>query len=222
LREVTKDQAYIFTDPKADGIIKVANFLSPEELSDVNLEVNDPSKVFWRNSHETFVNKRGLTVTQNYDAFGLKLSKGDQTIYERLDAIHRARVKTQTFVRGLRGVLPHLINWAPDELSIHRYDKKLGISRHKDHADYIGVIALLALQGKCGFAIYRGPITSIYPSEPGDLLLMRATGVDGTTKDMRPEHAVIEISTRTRTSMMLRANLDPMQVLPKFNFANLA
>lgn len=69
-----------------------------------------------------------------------------------------------------------------------------GISPHRDHRRYVGLVALIPLSGAGRFYICddrAGANPRLLPAAPGDLVLMRAPGLFGRTD--RPFHALAGI-----------------------------
>lgn len=209
-----------FIDPGKDGVVIIKEFTAAANLSDISAELADPERIAWRDNHSTYVNKRGLKIVQNHDTFALKLSDGDQSMTERMPAVMRNARSIQVFIQRLGIIFPSLDNWEADELSLHRYDAKLGLSRHKDNARFIGVIAISALEGECDLEVSNDAGTTAYPTHPGDLIMLRAPGLIDSDEDLRPEHAVVNVRTPTRTSLMLRANNRPDETIPGFHYEN--
>lgn len=218
-----EEQLEKFSEPKTDGILHIPDFLSESELENIWEEIDDPVRVKWRDNHSTFENKRGLKVVQNHDVYALKLSDGDHEPLRKIPHLRATKSKITRFVHSLWDHFPTLIAWQPDELVLHRYDdRKVGLSRHKAHTKFVGVIAIASLEGECDLAIYKmgGKRKNLYPTKPGDLTLLRAPELFKTDKDIRPEHAVINLRTPVRTSMMLRDNNRPKEILPGAQFEN--
>lgn len=217
-REVTDTLA----DPNSPGVVRVGQFVGALTLKACQSELHDPTRIVWRDNHSTFVNKRGLTIVQNHDVYALKLSRGDQSPLGRIPSLVSVFHDTRDYIRGLSKFLPNVARWEPDELSLHRYDDpEVGLSFHKDNLRFVRLIAILSLEGQCALAIrHRGRIQK-FPALPGDLMLVRAPGlIDSGGEDLRPEHAVVDLLTPTRTSMMLRENSRPHERLAGFEFDN--
>jgi hypothetical protein len=84
-----------------------------------------------------------------------------------------------------------------------------GMSPHRDHIRYTGLVAIVILAGAGRFLICddrAGNNEREIPSKPGDLLLMRAPGFQG--RGDRPFHAVRDI-TQDRYILGLRHNSRP-------------
>jgi hypothetical protein len=83
-----------------------------------------------------------------------------------------------------------------NDLVVQRYAPgSSGISPHRDHIRYVGIVALLQLNGAGRFYVCddrAGTGARDVPASPGDLILMRAPGLFGRTD--RPFHALRDIS----------------------------
>jgi hypothetical protein len=106
---------------------------------------------------------------------------------------------------------------------MNRYDDpNIGLSFHKDNLRFTGLVAVLALEGQCDLLArsneWNKPDT--LTTEPGDLCLLRASGLLDLDFDYRPEHSVVNLRTPTRTSLMLRANKRPFEQLEGSKFDN--
>lgn len=220
MSRLTPEKAALFLSPQNDGVIKIENYFGEIELENMRSELNDPDKMQWRDVHTKTPTKRGVVVEQNYFSWALKLDRGDQSPYQNLGPIRLGTERIQRTVRGLSRVMPHLYRWTADELTIHRYDAPTGISAHRDHSRFIGMIAIGVLEGDGKFAIYRDTVTSMYPTNPGDLLLLRAPKPNETDERIRPVHALIDIKQFPRTSMVLRASSRPGEIFPDYTYSN--
>jgi hypothetical protein len=208
-------------DPRGCGVAQLPGFLGSTSLAAIGTELADPTRVAWHNSHATYENKRQLTIVQNYDTFALKLSQGDQRPLQRLPYIRTTIDMIRRHVKDMSVAIPTLRSWTPDEASIQRYDNaEVGLSFHKDNLRFFGLIAILSLDGVCDLAIQRPHMTSYYTAQPGDLMLLRASTLVNTHEDLRPEHAVLNLQTPTRTSLTVRANDRPDEAIPDFHFTN--
>lgn len=208
------------TDPMHIGAAKIEQFISPELLTEVDRELDE---LPFMDSHETYMNQRGLTIVQNHDTFAVDLNDPEhRRLTDPRPHIGAVRQKVEAQVSHLAQHLAGLQEWRPTELSIHRYDAEEGLSYHRDNRRFIGLIAIVSLQGESDLNIRNseGEETAI-ATEPGDLLLLRAPGlIPGDDKEeLRPEHAV-RLKTDTRTSLMLRQNKRPHQKIPGFKFNN--
>ena len=208
-------------DPEEIGALKVPRFVGRRLLSRVQSELNDSHAVAWRDNHKTYVNKRGITIVQNHDVYALKLSAGDQTPLERIPALVTAMMGVSLFVESIADQYPNLSSWKPDEMSLHRYDDpEVGLSYHKDNLRFTGVIAILSVSGNCDLMARFNERETTMTTEPGDLFLLRATGLTDSDEDLRPEHAIVNLRTPERASMMLRDNNRPSEVIEGFVFDN--
>lgn len=92
-----------------------------------------------------------------------------------------------------------------NDLMIQRYRAgSAGITPHRDHIAYRGLISVITLSGDCRFAICqdrRGSSARSVPAPPGWLLLMRGPGLFG--RNDRPFHFVDRFA-QARVSLGLR------------------
>lgn len=204
-------------DISEDGVAHIPGYLGEEELEHI---WDEQASISWRDDHRMYENKRGLTIVQNYFSHSLKLDQGDQAWREQMPATNGAIIKIRKFVQSLWDHYPSLIDWRPTEVTFHRYDRSVGLSRHRDSKRFIGVIAIASLDGECDLGIHRKGRTTLYPTSPGDLILLRAPGLFNTDEDLRPDHSVVNIRTRLRTSMTLRQDSEPDKALPNSYFDN--
>ncbi len=95
--------------------------------------------------------------------------------------------------------------FAFNDLIVQRYPTgSLGITPHRDHIRYEGLVALITLSGAARFflcADRSGSGAREVPCSPGDLLLMRAPGFAG--RRDRPFHYLGEVR-RARLALGLR------------------
>lgn len=209
------------TNPDAIGVFHEPGFLDIHELTAIQEELTDTEKIAWEDTHDVYTNERGLVITQNHDTYALKLSRGDQSPLDRIPHIRHAMDYIRTRVGEMALTIPSLVSWEPDEMSLHRYDDaEIGLDFHKDNNRFTGLIAIVALDGICDIVVRRDYQAVVTTTKPGDLVLLRAPGLVDTTEDLRPEHAVLNLQTPTRTSLMVRANKKPDEALPNFHFAN--
>ncbi|MDH3242318.1 MAG: hypothetical protein OEO83_16820 [Alphaproteobacteria bacterium] len=118
--------------------------------------------------------------------------------------------------RHIRGALtsmnrnPLPDGFAINDLIVQRYAAgSAGITPHRDHIRYTGLVAIVVLAGAGRFFISQdrtgGDVREI-PAPPGHLLLMRAPGFNG--RNDRPFHAVRDI-TAERYIIGLRCDSRP-------------
>jgi hypothetical protein len=97
-----------------------------------------------------------------------------------------------------------------NDIVVQRYAPgSAGISPHRDHLRYVGLVALLPLAGNGRFyvcASREGADAHEVPAVPGDLILMRAPGLHGRTD--RPFHELRAV-TAERYSIGLRHDSMP-------------
>lgn len=95
-----------------------------------------------------------------------------------------------------------------NDLVVQRYPKgSFGITAHRDHTRYQGLVALVTLAGTARFFVCAersGRGAREVPCPPGDLLLMRAPGFAG--RSDRPFHFLRDV-TQPRLSLGLRHDL---------------
>lgn len=204
-------------DVERPGAVLVPGFLDQAAVDDIGSEA---AGFPWVDNHMTFVNARGITVVQNYDSCAIKLSRGDQTWREAMPAIVAGAQMITERVVALADGFPSLKGWTPDEITFNRYDAELGLGFHKDQTRFRQMIAILTIDGVCDLAVRHEQGESTITTHPGDLVLMRAPGLFDSETDIRPDHAVINVQTPTRLSMMLRANDRPDEPLPGQTFMN--
>ncbi len=207
-------------DSDQAGVLMVPGFIGGELLRDAQQEAD--TKVAWRDVHSTYVNKRGLTIVQNHDAYALDLVRGSHEPLRDLTTLALVASEVVRFADELAKDIPTLKDWQPTEQSLHRYDDpEVGLSFHKDNLRFRRLIAIVALKGMCDLAVRDadGNVT-YFATEPGDLVALRAPGLTGHADD-RPEHAVLNLRTDDRISMMLRENNRPYDDIPGFDFDNL-
>lgn len=83
-----------------------------------------------------------------------------------------------------------------NDLVSQRYPAgSFGITAHRDHIRYVGLVALVPLSGAARFSLCRergGAGSREVPLSPGELLLMRAPGFDGSGE--RPFHLLSDVT----------------------------
>ena len=208
-------------DLEQPGVEIIHDFADQAEVKSVLQEANDPEKVQWLDAHEVYKNNRGLTITQNHFTFALKLSAGDQSFLDKLPQTLALKERTQRLINGLSSLSPALADWQADELSFHLYDdQQVGLSRHRDNMRFIGLVAIIAINGQCDLVVRHKDQDINLPVIPGDLCLLRAPGLVDCEAEVRPEHSVQNLKADTRLSMMLRANSRPTEAIEGFRFNN--
>ena len=208
-------------DLEQPGVEVIHDFADQAEVKSVLQEANNPEKVQWLDAHEVYKNNRGLTITQNHFTFALKLSAGDQSFLDKLPQTLALKERTQRLINGLSSLSPALADWQADELSFHLYDdQEVGLSRHRDNMRFIGLVAIIAINGQCDLVVRHKDQDINLPVVPGDLCLLRAPGLVDCEAEVRPEHSVQNLKADTRLSMMLRANSRPTEAIEGFRFNN--
>ncbi len=147
---------------------------------------------------------------------------------EQVPHMRALAANIQGLIRGLSPLFPSLSSWEADEMSVHRYDdQEVGLSFHKDNLRFMGLIAVLTVEGESDVAVRDEDGEAHYfPVRAGDLNLTRATGlyateqVDGKRVNLCPDHGVYNLRTPFRTSFIVRANSEPLEPIPGFVYAN--
>jgi hypothetical protein len=214
--------------PRGIGSFMLSGVLSQNQLTTVMNEVMEPGNISWRDNHDSFVNMRNMTVVENHMTSALKLHKGDPSYIERVPHLATLADNIQQLVQSLDDIFPSLTQWTADEMSLHRYDDpEIGLSFHRDNLRFIGLIAVLAIEGESDFVIRdEGGDEHVFATFPGDLVLTRATGLypafddNGKPINLCPDHAVMNLRTPFRTSFIVRANNRPDEQIPGFSYAN--
>lgn len=213
-------------DPEAIGVKAIEGYASPTEIETVCAEAHNPELIEWDDTHDVYQNEsRGLTIVQNHFTFAHKLSRGDQSALERIPATVNLYHRTQRFINAMSPIFPSLADWEADELSFHLYDDQdVGLSKHYDQSRFIGVIAIIAVDGECDLVVTGKDGDVTIPTNTGTLTLLRGPGLfewdEKTQGKIRPEHSVRNLRTPTRLSMMLRANIRPDEQIRGFRFHN--
>ncbi len=215
--------------PGGLGTFVVSNLLTSEQLECMQIEIFDPKRVQWRDNHDRFTNRRGVEVVENHTVFALKLKRGNMRPVEQVPHMRALAGEIEGLVQSLNGIFPNLQAWEADEMSLHRYDDPdIGISFHKDNLRFIGLIAVLTLEGESDVLVKQtdGTVQTISLGA-GDLNLTRATSLydsftNGRLDNLCPEHAVVNLRTPFRTSFIVRANSRPDDVIPGFSYDNWA
>ncbi|MCA9309011.1 hypothetical protein KC973_01415 [Candidatus Saccharibacteria bacterium] len=225
------------------GAVRLPDVLDTDFLNDLVAELHDDSCVKWRDAGDTYVNGRGVQVVQNHDVFALKLSAGDQSYTEQVPLMNQLMCETEDFVQSLSDRYPSLDGWEADEMSYHRYyDPEVGLSFHRDNKRFHGVIVVITIHGASDFQVIdRTPVAWEYdeasgrdmvsewhwgstytiPTQPGDMVLTRATGLmPWMTVANNPEHAVMNVHDLPRISFMVRANSRASDTAYGFEYTN--
>jgi hypothetical protein len=136
------------------------------------------------------------------------VGSGETAVHQEFDlatSFSRAgglKALARALYRHIRGALASMSrNPLPDgfainDLIVQRYAVgSAGISPHRDHIRYTGLVAIVVLAGAGRFFISQdraGREAREIPAPPGHLLLMRAPGFNA--RNDRPFHAVREIA----------------------------
>ena len=145
------------------------------------------------------------------------VGEGERAVFQDFDIcmkvpadhpIHELRRLTEAALqRALRSLDPPAIAtpFVLNDLVVQRYRPgSAGISPHRDHARYVGLVALVLIGGDGIFSVCAdrsGAGERAIPAAPGDLILMRAPGLFG--RRDRPFHQLKSV-TRERTTVGLR------------------
>lgn len=146
---------------------------------------------------------RGLTFRKARPMVG----EGERAVYQDFDictgipaenVLHALmRVTSETLAKALALIRPPPLERMLElnDLVVQRYAAgSVGISPHRDHLRYVGIVALVPLAGAGRFYVCSdrlGTNARDIPAHPGDLVLMRAPGLFGRTD--RPYHALCDI-----------------------------
>lgn len=208
--------------PQGIGAFALRGAVSDEWLKSYQRQMHDVS---WRDNHKVFENSRGLIIDQRHNVVAYKLRTGDQELVPKF--MREAGEMVARFVRTLESDFPTLGEWQADEVSMHQYDDpEIGLSRHRDHPQFWGIVAVLTVEGSSDFVIYDGDFEHVLVAEPGTLMLMRATNLTGDPADvqyqqsMNPEHGVVRVRSLPRVSFIVRDNLRPTEPIRGFAYDN--
>lgn len=205
-------------DSQGFGALRVYDFVEDDLLHDSQQELFDESRVPWRDNHTTYDNDAGRRIIQNYDVYSLRLDQGDQSPLEAMPNTVEISKRVETFVKSLGLILPPLVGWEPNEMSLHRYDDyDVGLSPHHDHTCFTELIAIVSLYGACDIELDEFALKMM---KEGDLLLLRAPGLIESDEEVRPMHGVVNLYTQTRVSMSLRVNKDPTKLPKSYTYDN--
>lgn len=215
-------------DPDGIGSFVVRQVVDEEWLASLQAEVAEA--VAWHDTHTEYDNARGKHVVQNHDTYALKIGLGDQDPLLRIPRLLRTGEKIRDLIRNLGAVHPVLGSWELNEISLHRYDdQELGLGFHRDNLRYLGVVAVLNIDGVSDLEVMEEGTGAIHAMRiyPGDLTLTRVSGIydggyddEGKRINTCPDHAVTRLQTSTRTSLILRHNSRPEEPINGFEFHN--
>lgn len=186
-------------------------------------ELSEPSTP-WYQQYNTFVNQRGVTVSQRFEVYAHKYSHGSQEDIAVRPNLHRlASFVVDNITQPLSKYFPSLQVWEADEVSAQKYlDTEGHLTWHRDLERHPGVIAICNIVGKAMLGIKHNPKdTSVASLESGDILLLRAPGLYDSDVELRPEHAVMSVKgPNDRISVTLRDNTRPDDPIPNFRYHN--
>jgi len=179
----------------------------------------------WYEQHNSFRNRRGVMVHQNFEVFGHKLSRGSQEMLVHLPFIQAlGHVVTTEVVEPLGEHFPSLQSWEADECVAQKYKDQEGyLTWHKDLERHPGIIVIANILGIGKLSARRHEHSKIHQTDlyPGDILLLRAPGLYPAKLDVRLEHAVDTVhGPNGRISVTYRANLLPDEPIEDFHYHN--
>lgn len=211
------------------GAFHIPDALSPSSVQHLQNEVFDPMKVAWRDNHHDSEHPRHGRLIENHTVFALKLDRGDKRWEYRVPRIRQLRDETVRFIQSLGSIFPSIVEFSPDEMSLHRYDdQETGLSWHRDNLRFRGLIAVMRLEGVSDFQVLDdNDNVHTMTAKAGDLILTRATGLNGLHHDAEgklindcPDHQVVNAQTSFVTSFMLRQNSRPAENANGFDYEN--
>lgn len=83
-------------------------------------------------------------------------------------------------------------DWQPDQIFVRRYrEGSEGMTPHRDGTRFRLLVATVSVLGSAYFFRHdeKGEVIHTWPLDPGDLVLLRGTGLRG-VEDGRPRHSV--------------------------------
>jgi hypothetical protein len=96
--------------------------------------------------------------------------------------------------------------WRPNQIFVRRYHHgSTGMSPHQDGVRFRLFVATVTVLGGAAFHLHdpTGAVLRTWPTAPGDLVLLRGTGLDG-AEEGRPHHSVAGPVTGPRCSVAFR------------------
>lgn len=206
--------------PNGPGFAHLGPLVDYEYLDAINAELSNPANVTWRDNRSIKPNKRGVDIHENYDAYSLKLSHGDQEPVNRIPLTMALTRSIENLVRyDLAAHYPALSNWFADEAVMHDYDPDvIGITPHYDFTRYWGLIMLTTLSGEGTFTVVTKDGEQFVRVKAGDVLAMRGPGLYETAEgeDIRPLHG----ANGERRVLQVRANTQPDKHFKDFIYDN--
>lgn len=208
--------------PKGPGFTHISSVIDTDHLAAIQTEIHDPANVAWRDNHTVHRNQRGVDIHQNYDAYSLKLGRGDQEMVAKIPTLRELVLSIENLIRfDLAQYYPALISWHADELVLHRYDAhRTGLTHHRDQRRFWGIIAVMTLEGKGILDVQDGDNHVSTVVKAGDLTLMRAPDLYPSDEDIRPMHGVDSHEGHTRTSLVIRADRQADKQFDGFTYDN--
>jgi hypothetical protein len=99
-----------------------------------------------------------------------------------------SRLRTELVAAVNRSV----VDWRPDQIFVRRYRQgSEGMTPHRDGTRFRLLVATVSVLGSAYFFRHdeKGEVIHRWPLDPGDLVLLRGTGLRG-VEDGRPYHSV--------------------------------
>jgi hypothetical protein len=225
IQEFDPEYAAVQLGPQGPGFIACHEVIDSVTIQATSQELAQPT-VPWEKSTTSFTDQQGRHGEQQFDVFGHKLSRGDQTILQNMPAFRSLTdFVTQQIVKPLEPHFRGLIGWEADEITAQRYPAGFGkLDFHHDNARHTGLIAICDVTGSALLHVEYAGTARVINFGPSDIVLLRAPGlfaaslVDG---DIRPRHAVNQVTSEGhRTSATIRANKWPNRPIRDFHYHN--
>lgn len=220
------------------GVFHVPGVLDAQAVELVQEEIFDPFCVQWRDNHHDSDHPRWGRLVENHTVFALKLDRGKKSHEFRVPRLRQLREETVDFIRGLGTIFPSLVDFTPDEMSLHRYDDaEVGLSFHVDNLRFRKVVGVVRLEGEGEFQYLNRKLEKgeqpneqdieVVAAKAGDLILTRVSGLHELRRDERgklindcPDHRVVNQKTPFVTSFMVRENSIPDENPNGFTYEN--
>ena len=145
------------------------------------------------------------------------VGEGERVVYQDFDIcmpvpvehpLHHLRQASERALQAALAVLGHAALpetlWLNDLVVQHYPPGSQGITPHRDHVRYVGLVAIVLLAGDGAFSVCEdrsGAGERLVEAQPGALILMRAPGLFG--RRDRPFHQLKSV-TRERITVGLR------------------
>lgn len=195
------------------GVVRVRKYLTATLLAGVRAELAQLPDDAWEDHHRTLPpSTRGVSVTENFKSLTLDTTKGYKTRAFEYPYVFGAAYEIERGIQDLGRNIRTLRGWRASQIAVQKYDHAaMGISPHKDAGHFWGVIAIASIAGTADLEVEHGGQTHTYPTEPGDLLVLRAPHLFATEQDIRPEHAVVNLGV-PRISLTIRSSTPPTEL----------